>query len=220
MQSIFQLGISKSNNFYFHRSSCTLTGLIIGVTLARHLNLDAFKNPRFKIVACPISPQFSWLHTRLNYFTAPWSRIIAISPRNGITQVCRWIKDRGGPDLESRVVDFLQREVDFITDLEVIGKYGAHSELSRAAAQNADNHMKIESSIPWICGITIPFILGHFSAKPFSVMMARLEDGAKDGENILFWQTKSAVQPRGCEEEFDKLKELVDGDEELEQGDC
>jgi hypothetical protein len=107
--------------------------------------------------ACPISPVFARLHTSFNYFTAPWSRIIAISPRNGIHQVCGWIKDRGGPDLESRAVDFLQREVEFITDLDIVGDYGAHTKLSRAASRKADEKMKFESlgtdtSIPWLCG--------------------------------------------------------------------
>jgi hypothetical protein len=149
-QFTYQSGIMPT--FKSSRSSCTLTGLIIGVTLARHLNLDAFNNPRFKIVGCPISPQFAWLHSRPNYFTAPWSKIIAISPRNGIHQVCGWIKARGGPDLEDAAVDFLQREVEFITDLNVIGEYGGHSEVSRAAAKNADENMIVEDSKPWLCG--------------------------------------------------------------------
>ena len=51
----------------------------------------AFRNPRFKIVGVPVSPVFEALHRKYSYFTAPWSRLVALSPRSGIRQTCAFL---------------------------------------------------------------------------------------------------------------------------------
>ena len=87
--------------------------------------------------------------------------------------------------------------VEIVTDPAFVGKYGSHSERSLPAAQSCDSSQEIsgdthngfdaEQAKLWLCG--------HFAAKPYAVMLERLNGGEHTGKNVLFWQTKSHVQP-------------------------
>ena len=50
----------------------------------------------------------------------------------------------------------------------------------------------------WLCG--------HFVAKAFAAMLADLE--ASPERRAMLWQTKSAVQPRGSEDEWAKMQTM------------
>lgn len=142
-----------------------------------------------------------------------WSRIVPISPRSGIASTCRWLANRGGPKtLEPECIQTLCNNLEFITDLELIGEYGSHSEKSLHSARVADEKLECDGPNPWICG--------HFVAKPYALMMGRLENH-EDGENVIFWHTKSITQPLGdCDEpdELVKLKHLVRREEARKPG--
>lgn len=88
--------------------------------------------------------------------------------------------------------------VEFVTEDDLISPYGAHSPRSTKAAKKADEDLEVEGPLPWICG--------HFVAKPWSVMMDRLGQGYADGESVLFWLTKSLVQP--VDQDGDELARL------------
>ena len=75
-----------------------------------------------------------------------------------------------------------------------MGKYGSHSAKSLPAAQSydisgrialattANNAARPEKSVPplWLCG--------HFAAKPYALMLERLDGGEHMGKTVLFWQ--------------------------------
>ncbi|KAI9353608.1 hypothetical protein BDR26DRAFT_7827 [Obelidium mucronatum] len=200
-------------------SSCTLTGLILGICLARHLNIQAFKNPRFKIVAVPIHHTFAGLHRSYGLFQASW---IPTLPIYGFKHVTRFLNengfiDSGVFDLESAAAAFLKENVEFVADEDLVGQYGVHSVKSLRAA-TYDIKMKVVDGtdfknerrakdenpppVPWLCG--------HFLAKPFSVLFERLERNAASGikENLMLWQTKSSIQPRGPCDEWEAAQNL------------
>lgn len=51
-------------------SSCTVSGLIIGIALARRRGLKAFRKPGFRLHACPIHHAFASAHRAVGLFTA------------------------------------------------------------------------------------------------------------------------------------------------------
>jgi hypothetical protein len=66
-------------------SGCTTTGLTIGVALARHLGMDAFKSPDFKIVGVIVHHAFAAGQAKLGFLhwhSAP------LSVAFGIDKVC------------------------------------------------------------------------------------------------------------------------------------
>merc|ERR1712232_1375034 len=78
-----------------------------------------------------------------------------------------------------------------------MGKYGAHSEVSRKAKAVYDESVKPLLGAPhlWMCG--------HFTAKSLALMLKLIKedlDSQRPPRNLLLWQTKSAVQPLGAEE--------------------
>ena len=87
--------------------------------------------------------------------------------------------------------------LDIITDPSFVGTYGSHSKKSLPAAQSYDSSQKMSGATHngfdaqgtplWLCG--------HFAAKPYAVMLERLNGGEHTGKNVLFWQTKSQIQP-------------------------
>ncbi len=87
--------------------------------------------------------------------------------------------------------------LEVVSDPAFVGQYGSHSEKSLPAAQSCDssqeitgdphNGFDVATAHLWLCG--------HFAAKPYAVMLERLNGGEHTGKNVLFWQTKSQVQP-------------------------
>ena len=94
------------------------------------------------------------------------------------------------------------------SDADLVGLYGGHSDLSRAAAQAYDTTGKVYDSSGqlapplWICG--------HFVGKAFAPLLEDLQRDELRGQSMLLWQTKSAVQPRGSEDEWAQLLEMPD----------
>jgi len=198
-------------------SSCTLTGLIVGISLARALpalRSSAFTNPALKIVAVPIHHGPAAMHRNFNFFKSSISSLLAVTPRHGIFHTCHWLSASGGPDVKASAEDFLANHVEFVADKDVVGAYGKHSKKSAWASTVYDqhgamhNHQGVEEDDLWLCG--------HFAAKPFAVILERAaaqELKARPGAdpcrlNIIMWQTKSAVQPRGPRDEWDSFSSL------------
>jgi hypothetical protein len=48
-------------------------------------------------------------------------------------------------------------------------------------------------------------------------MMDRLNNDSSDGKNVLFWQTKSSIQPLGPANEFSKFKDLINENEGMRE---
>lgn len=70
-------------------SACTISGLIIGVTLARHLGLDAFRSPDFKLHACSIVDTFAALHRSTGFYSAGWTQFFPLSIQHSIRRACQ-----------------------------------------------------------------------------------------------------------------------------------
>mmetsp|Transcript_43733 Transcript_43733/g.138439 ORF Transcript_43733/g.138439 Transcript_43733/m.138439 type:complete len:318 (-) Transcript_43733:218-1171(-) len=187
-------------------SSCTTSGLILGVALARHLRLGPFGGP-LRIVGVPVHEAFAMLQAKLGIHRASLSQYMPLTIRHTLKTTCAELARLGGPDLHDASLRILHEEVEILTDADLVGIYGAHSEVSRRAAQAYDATGRLfegsgaEVSTPlWVCG--------HFVAKAFAPL---IDDAAKEelrGQTFLLWQTKSAVQPLGTEDEWAQLAEM------------
>ena len=111
---------------------------------------------------------------------------------------------RGLKEDSLRVMNY---ELEFRTEKHMIGTYGGHSELSRKFSEMYDRSGKMFDSKNqrathiWLCG--------HFTAKAFGVMMQDIQNAQSAGRHDyspLFWQTKSALQPRGDRDEYELAK--------------
>lgn len=197
-------------------STCTITGLILGICLARELGLDAFKLPRLKIHGLLVHPGAAMLQTRFNFLK---SSILPLTIGLGLRDTSSLIKRLGGPDALSASKEFLQDSVILHTNPKHVGVYGGHTKTSSAAAALFNNTGKIENGPKlWLCG--------HFSAKAFGLMLEDLEareasTGTPNGERtapVIFWATKSVIQPRGELDEWarfagmpEQVKQWADG---------
>jgi len=202
-------------------SGCTVSGLILGVCLARHLKLKAFVSPDFKIIGCNVHPVFACLDRFLGIHTNPLFKFMPLTITHSIAGACCTLKQLGGPDLKTNAMNFLRTGVELRSDGAVVGKYGAHSEKSREMANLYDDKgivtdcrtRKKEKRI-WICG--------HFVAKAFQPLLKDIEEAKKlknlNSDNnkrernpkYMLWMTKSAVQPKGNEDEWSKFKKSSD----------
>ena len=188
-------------------SSCTITGLIIGVALCRHLDLPVFQSKAFTIHGIPIHHVIASASRSLNFFKASWSQYVPLSIRHSIVKTCEQIQIAGGPDLKSLAINILDKHCKIHDDAELIGLYGGHSKISKDTASQYDkfgdsirDHKGIAQKPLWLCG--------HFAAKAFAQMTIELQ---KDrSKKYIFWQTKSAVQPRGTKDEWKHLKNMPD----------
>lgn len=190
-------------------SSCTISGLVIGVALARKLGLPAFKSPDFKLHAVPIHHAFSALHRFTGVYTARWGAHVPVTTRHSILRTCAALKQIGGPDVVADALELLDNHTEVHASAKLCGKYGAHSDMSRACAKLFDDTASIEPTTgdakmappkPWLCG--------HFCAKAFAAMCDDLLKPEHAGKNMLFWQTKSLVQPRGPEDEWARVRAM------------
>ncbi|KAJ3120883.1 hypothetical protein HK100_012612 [Physocladia obscura] len=206
-------------------SSCTFTGLILGICLAQYRGIKAFQSPDFKIVAVPIHHTFAGLHRSIGIYKAEWSSYIPTLPKYNFHHVSAFLKSIGAIDstfdLEAAAGDFLTHHVDIVADEDIVGLYGVHSTRSLRAAsydtllQVFDGTNKSEWSaesqppVPWICG--------HFVGKPFAVLLNDLERNTRNGveKHLLLWQTKSAIQPKGPVDEWMQVKEVADDSKEF-----
>jgi hypothetical protein len=188
-------------------SSCTVSGLIIGVALCEHLNLNVFQSNSFKVHGVPIHDGIAGANRSMNFFKASWSQYIPLSIRHTIQSTCNELKKAGGPDLTEMALHVFETQVVIHDDEDVVGIYGGHSTISKNVAVQYDS---IDDSIKDINGKSQKplWLCGHFTAKAFTHMIEELKkDQTKD---FIFWQTKSALQPLGPEDEWSKLKNLPD----------
>lgn len=89
-------------------SSCTISGLIIGIALSRHLGLRAFASPSFTLHGIIIhhllaaAQRHTKLHTR-----ASW---MPLTIGHSIRCTCAQLQALGGPDLEAAALKILENE--------------------------------------------------------------------------------------------------------------
>jgi 1-aminocyclopropane-1-carboxylate deaminase/D-cysteine desulfhydrase-like pyridoxal-dependent ACC family enzyme len=190
-------------------SGCTVSGLILGTVLARHLGMQALTDPNFKIVGCNVHDGFAMLDRNINMHLNPMLQFMPLTITHSVLGACSALKELGGPDLATKCKQFLQTSVELRSQGDVVGKYGAHSEKSREAAVYYDDHGvitdyktdKVEKEL-WVCG--------HFVAKAFQPLVKDLESiitqsPSSEQPKYLLWQTKSAVQPKGPLNEWKKM---------------
>jgi len=175
-------------------SGCTVTGLVFGVALSRAKGLPAFRRPGFRIYAQPVHPLLARMHAFFGFLTSQsWPLTIG----RGLREVASLLVSAGGPDIAESALRVMHDELIINTDMTIAGKYGAHSKASREAKVLYDESVEASPGVPhlWLCG--------HFSAKGFALLLRVLgEDGTGDQKRLLFWETKSAVQPLGQHDEW------------------
>ncbi len=192
-------------------SSCTTTGLILGICLARHLKMNAFKSHRFKLVSVMNHGDSAAKNRKFGIMKNWYGQFLALSPYFGILRTSAYFKKLTGINLKAAGVSFMRNEWEIFDGAEIIGKYGTHSELSLKAASH-DSAMEIKGKVPkWYTksdSPPAPWLCGHFTGKGFAFMLERLEK-RDDDVKVLFWQTKSHVQPLGDKqdewEEFQRI---------------
>lgn len=181
-------------------SSCTTTGLVLGVALARHCGMPAFQKPGFRIYAQPVHPVFVSLQ---RFFGVLRSETLPLMIGRGLREAAAVIAEKGGPDVTAEALAVMHKELEISTDASICGKYGAHSAASLDAKVAYDSSRAVDN-VPglWICG--------HFTGKSFALLLKLLrEDASRSREKrvLLFWQTKSAVQPLGSRDEWEAFKD-------------
>jgi hypothetical protein len=194
-------------------SSCTVSGLILGTVLVRHLGMKALTNPAFKIVGCNVHEMFAAGDRAFSLHTNPFFAFMPLTITHTVTTACSVLKQLGGPDLTEDCRQFIKHNVELRADADVVGVYGGHSTLSREAAQYYDDTGiitdfktgKTEKEI-WVCG--------HFVSKAFLPLMrdleAAIEKSPSTPPKYMLWQTKSAVQPKGPLNEWETMKQQND----------
>lgn len=109
--------------------------------------------------------------------------------RHSIHAACKLLAALGGPDILEEALAVLQDQVVVIDDSKLTGKYGAHSEPSRAAARLWDE----TSSISSLSGAAAPglWLCGHFTAKAMAALAHDLCSEEHGGKSMLLWQVGS-----------------------------
>jgi hypothetical protein len=90
-------------------SSCTITGLILGVCLSRKFRKKAFRSPRFKIVGVIIHHGLVKLQKLTGLYQKGASKYLPVSPWYGILATAAKLRSLGGPDVEKKALDFLKQ---------------------------------------------------------------------------------------------------------------
>ncbi len=194
-------------------SACTVAGLILGTALVRHLKLKALSSPNFKIVGCNVHEGFSMLDRVLGFHKNLMLSFMPLTITHTVIGACRTLKEVGGPDVEKEALQLLQTSLDVRADADVVGKYGSHSEKSRAASkwyeaggEVKDYKSKDKAKELWVCG--------HFVSKALQPLLQDLEDEAKKADmaqpKYMLWMTKSAIQPRGEVNEWSAFEKVND----------
>jgi hypothetical protein len=191
-------------------SACTVSGLVIGTVLARRLGLPALSHPDFKIVGCNVHEGIAMADAKVNFHVNPLFGFMPLTITHTVKAGCAALKQVGGPDLEADALEFVKHNLELKSDPEVVGIYGGHSEKTRFAARLYDEKGTVcdadgnESKNLWLCG--------HFAAKALQPLLTDLAKAHEEINNdedpvppYMLWMTKSAVQPRGTEDEWEKL---------------
>lgn len=178
-------------------STCTISGICLGVALAHEAGFSAFRRPGFRIYGQPVHPGLGVLH---RFFGLLHSKRLPLMIGRSLKSTSLLISTLGGPDVTENALRVMQERLVVSSNAAITGKYGAHSELSREAKQIYDTSAQAVEppGAPhlWICG--------HFTGKSFAFLLDLLSKDRELGEQrkLLFWQTKSAIQPRGPVDEW------------------
>jgi hypothetical protein len=180
-------------------STCTITGLTLGICLARELGLRAFASPRLKVHGLLIHPGAAMLQKRFGFLT---SSILPLTIGLGLRDTSSIIARCGGPDALAASREFLRNQVVLHTHPKHVGVYGGHTKTSSAAAALFGETGEVEGGADlWLCG--------HFSAKAFGLMLEDLEarepTDSGDPAPVIFWATKSVIQPKGKIDEWSQF---------------
>ena len=100
-------------------SGCTTTGLVIGVAIARHLRLKAFRSPGFSIVAVVVHHAVAALHGRLGVL---YWRCMPLSVSWSIDAVCAYLATMGMPDLTDFCHETRKQCLELCTDADYGGR--------------------------------------------------------------------------------------------------
>jgi len=220
-------------------SGCTISGLIIGVVLVRHLKggEGVLGSKDFRIVGCNVQEQMAFMDRMVGFHLHPFFSFMPLTVVHTVKVTCRALVEVGGPDILGEVLEFVKTSVELRSDAKVVGLYGAHSELTRSAARLYDEKGVVEDLVTgeekeklWLCG--------HFAGKAFQPLLVDLEAeickmNNKINKNMggdetapvrsnnntnkednhpkfMLWMTKSAVQPRGNADEWSKMMQEND----------
>ena len=192
-------------------SSCTITGIIMGIALVRTLNIPVLNKEKFQINGIIIHHGIAAANRMTGLYHKNWSRHIPLTIRHSITSTSNELIKLGGPDLKEEAFKILANNVKIHDEKDIVGKYGGHSDRSRNISQKYDETGVIrdpaspakEASHLWLCG--------HFCAKAFEMMVQEWQlSGEDESKNFLFWQTKSNVQPKGDEDEWIRFQDMPD----------
>eukprot|EP00977_Amphora_coffeiformis_P002335 scaffold437_cov159-Amphora_coffeaeformis.AAC.14 len=201
-------------------SGCTISGLILGTVLARHNGIPVLSHPNFKIVGCNVHPILAKLDRLVGLHVNPLFGFMPATITHSVLNACRALREIGGPNVENECMEFIKHHVDMRSDSNVVGKYGGHSLMTREAAQHYDAKGTVtdyetgrEESDLWVCG--------HFVAKALHPLLTDLESNAakstaeekplnQQSPKYMLWMTKSAVQPRGEVDEWEKITNETD----------
>jgi hypothetical protein len=119
-------------------------------------------------------------------------------------------------------------------DADVVGEYGIHSDASRRFATLFDKTAIISpvdatrrnrkrdgggggggassssSTAAAAAAADTPglWLCGHFCAKAFHCMATDLAKPENKNKTMVFWQTKSRVQPMGSSDEWDRMRQM------------
>ena len=183
-------------------STCTLSGLILGVCLARAVGLKAFQRPAFCLHAVLVHHHIAFAQRWLGLLH---SRYLPLGIGRSLRDTSALLRDCGAPDLTDQALNFLQEHVHICADPLYVGKYGDHSAASRSAKKAFEASGQVEGQPLWLCG--------HFSAKPLALLLQHLEEdryGVREtgDADVIFWSTKSAVQPQGKVDEWERFQHL------------
>ena len=215
-------------------SACTISGLIVGTVLVQTLwkdkNQDCSSSENdntasttssspplhdIKIIGCNVHHDVALLDRWCNFHLNPWLSLVPLTIQHSVRSTCRTLHALGGPDILQPCLEFMKHSVELRSRPSVVGKYGGHSPASRQAAQWYDAHGRVEDYVTqkeapplWVCG--------HFVAKALQPLLEDLQHYAQeanrrnpnsdlDDPKYLLWMTKSAVQPRGTVNEWERL---------------
>jgi len=207
-------------------SSCTISGLVLGVVLARRVfdasTYDGVFASTFEIVGTPIHHAAAFAQRNVNFLR---SDIFSFCPltithtvRSTVDLLARLLgsEHRIVRNLEADALAFVRTRVRLDASKDVVGTYGGHSKLSRVYADAYDRTGAVfASSSPKSLRAPDLWLCGHFAAKAFATMIADLDhmhsnhnDAVESSrvESVVFWQTKSRVQSAGSCDEFARAR--------------
>eukprot|EP01127_Copromyxa_protea_P009993 TRINITY_DN2402_c0_g1_i4.p1 TRINITY_DN2402_c0_g1~~TRINITY_DN2402_c0_g1_i4.p1 ORF type:complete len:247 (-),score=54.95 TRINITY_DN2402_c0_g1_i4:41-781(-) len=186
-------------------SSCTSSGLVVGIALARKLGVG-FKKPlsSFHLHSVIIHHKFAAMPSAVRF---------AMSKLIGDT--AKLIKKRGGPDVVREAQEVL-KQVQFHTKFAV--EYGLLTEEGKRAREvfkqgelfNKSGHEK-EVQHPWMCAC--------FTSKSGAALLEFLEEEAKSKKDSvsMLWCTKSVVQAAGEVNPLERAMKETKEDPKLKQ---